>query len=189
MFQPATPATWARAVQRRMLPNALPWSLMNNPPCTFMPRLGVVHAQCRQRVSQYQTRGMNDRSNGGDVNGAGAGYHFGGRFCQVSSLSCVFTSSLKWSKVEGPVPGIHQYQSSRCNSSGNILPSPFFGSMSGILLILRYAFCTARLNPGLRMSFWTAQACGRCELKRSENVYDAHTSNSANHGAMLQDVI
>jgi hypothetical protein len=30
--------------------------------------------------------------------------HFGGRFCQVSSRSCDFTSSLKWSKVDGPVP-------------------------------------------------------------------------------------
>jgi hypothetical protein len=30
--------------------------------------------------------------------------HFGGRFCQVSSRSCIFTSSLKWSNVDGPVP-------------------------------------------------------------------------------------
>ena len=31
--------------------------------------------------------------------------HFGGpRFCHVSSLNWLFTSSLKWSKAEGPVP-------------------------------------------------------------------------------------
>jgi hypothetical protein len=121
------------------------------------------------------------------------GFHFGGRFCQVSSLSCVFSSSLKWSKVEGPVPVIHQYHRSRCDSTGNILPSPFLGSMSGILLILRYTLCTARLNPGLRMSFATAQACKSCQGQSALQVYDAHTSKNANQGAMavgrLQDDI
>jgi hypothetical protein len=36
------------------------------------------------------------------VNADWVGAHL--RFCQVSSLSCVFTSSLKWSKAVGPVP-------------------------------------------------------------------------------------
>jgi hypothetical protein len=78
--------------------------------------------------------------------------HFGGRFCHVSSRSCVFTSSLKWSKVEGPVPVYHEYGDMAEESVANVLPPPFFASMSGSLLILRYTLWTALLNAGLRMS-------------------------------------
>ena len=76
----------------------------------------------------------------------------------MSSRSCVLSSSLKWSSVVGPVPAqdVNIYPCMR--HVANVLP-PFFCSKSGSLLILRYAFCTALLKPGLRMSFATAHAC------------------------------
>jgi hypothetical protein len=71
----------------------------------------------------------------GGVRNVKWGIHFGGRFCQVRSRNCVFNSSLKWSKAVGPVP-VHDQYRTEWAMVANILP-PFFGSMSGNLLILR----------------------------------------------------
>jgi hypothetical protein len=64
--------------------------------------------------------------------------HFrGSRFCQVSSLNWVLTSSLKWSNAEGPVPAVVSRRTFFLICI-DVRPNPFFGSWSGILLIFRY---------------------------------------------------
>jgi len=91
------------------------------------------------------------------------------------------------------------------NAWYSILPPPFFCSKSGSLLILRYAFCMARLNVGDLISLGKSDSVPvsveqrnmdvrvrqprpvpSCQLSVSVSFIQRHTSKSANHGPMAE---